>query len=1007
MESTDIMIDTDLSSAEDFSFLRARGIELIQKLAGKVWTDYNSHDPGITLLEAICYALTDLGYRTSFNVEDLLARVNDEAELPPGFYSARQIFSSGVVTVLDFRKLIIDVEGVRNAWIETSDDYEVPLYLGTVQPKEGQNAYELSYDETAGGALRLKGLYKVIVEVEEGMAAEHHDEVLQRVRTIIQEHRNLCEDIVTVNSVEYEPFTMEADIQVSEGADIEKINALIFQLIQNLFAPAIQFYTLDQMLDKGYTIEQVFEGPALKHGFIDAAELESSRRAPQVHLSDIIKNILKIEGVIAVKSCAFPAGSQSSFSEFTEYINMDALPGEKIVRLDIENSVIRFSRKGDRHRDAKSTEPSRKRVAALYKFLQSQNRSTKLKGPRLDLAAPSGNWMNVADYYPFQNNLPACYGTGEPVIAESGWRERMPFQIDHERQEAAYYSVSEQPITGLSLRKKQILQLKGYLLVFEQIMNDYLAQLDHLGNIFSFDAGIDRAYYSQSILDRVTDAAMLIKDVSRYHTNIEQAGSKKIFLEKREKILNHLLARFGEEMNSFSFYIHNSPAGKASDVISAKTAFLADYVQLGQEKNKGFNYNDHDNAWNTENVAGVKKRICRMLGIQNYSTRFTTADWIDVEKRQEANSPLRFVAVVRDPQNKSLLLESRAFETESEVRHIMNFIIQNGFYREQYQLEDKKGQFSYQLQMENDEKQKETVASMEFTTITNRDESFSKLIGLLENFGQQENFHLLEHILLRPKIDPHSVKSPTQDPESTTVSLLSVLRKPQTTLPAKTEQLQFPYKFRIDRSSEKGSLSWTLSLMRDSRTAALIVEEKFPLKKGAIERMVALKQAGADRVNYEEAKNADGYSVFVIKEKDRVLAKAKKAYKEKKDMDDEITLLVDFFSFQLNLMRAAANNDEVSESDIADPYSFQLSVLIPGWPLRFRDAGFKYLLEKAIYNELPSHIYPTIYWLDYKTMKDFEHVYKAWLHELTTNEIPDISRVNSLLTVFNEIRKMA
>ncbi|HEX7904858.1 MAG TPA: hypothetical protein VF487_13360 [Chitinophagaceae bacterium] len=1002
---TDVTINTDLTPAEDFSFLRARGIELIQKLAGKVWTDYNSHDPGITLLEAICYALTDLGYRTSFNVEDLLTHTNDEAGLPPGFYSARQIFSSGVVTVLDFRKLIIDVEGVKNAWIEMSDDYEVALYLSN-SSNEGQNFYELNYDETTGEPLRLKGLYKVVVEVEEGIAVERQDEVLHHVKAVIQVHRNLCEDVVTVNSVEYEPFTMEADVQVNEGADIEKINALIFQLVQNLFAPPIQFYTLDQMLNKGYTIEQVFEGPALKHGFIDADELIRSQRSPQVHLSDIINNILKIEGVIAIKSCAFPAGSQSSFSDFTEYINMDALPSEKIVRLDTENSIIRFSRKGDKHRDAKSTEPSRKRVAALYKFLQSQNRSTKLKGPQLDLVAPKGNWMNVADYYPFQNNLPACYGTSDPVIAESEGQRQFPFKKDHELHDTSLNNAIQQQIDYLPIRKKQVLQLKGYLMVFEQIMNDYLSQLEHLGDIFSFDGSIDRTYYSQSILNTVIDAALLIKDVSRYNTNIEKGGSRKIFLEKRGKILDHLLARFGEEMNSFSFYVHNSQTGRASDVIRAKTAFLSDYVQLGQEKIKSFNYTDRENAWDTLNVAGIKKRICRLLGIQDYSTRFTTADWIEVEKRQEANSPLRFVAVVRDPQNKNLLLESRAFETESEVRHIMNFMIQNGFYEQLYQLEDKKGQFSYQLQMENDEKQKETVASMQFATKTNRDESFSKLIELLRDFGQQENFHLLEHILLRPKIDPQSLKAPAQAPESTSVSLLSVLRKPQTPSPTKTEQVQFPYKFRIDRSSTKGSLSWTLSLMRDKRTAALVVEEEFPLKKGAIERMVAIRQAGADKVNYDESINADGYHVFVIKVKDRVLAKAKKAYKEKKEMDDEITSLIDFFSFQLNLMRTAANRDEVSETDLADPYSFQLSILIPAWPLRFREAGFKYLLEKAIYNELPSHIYPTIYWLDYKTMKDYENVYKAWLQELTTNEVPDISRVNSLLTVFNEIRKL-
>ena len=57
----------------DFNFLKEEGIRRIQELSGKIWTDYNVHDPGVMLLEVLCYALTDLGYRTSFDIKDLLA----------------------------------------------------------------------------------------------------------------------------------------------------------------------------------------------------------------------------------------------------------------------------------------------------------------------------------------------------------------------------------------------------------------------------------------------------------------------------------------------------------------------------------------------------------------------------------------------------------------------------------------------------------------------------------------------------------------------------------------------------------------------------------------------------------------------------------------------------------------------------------------------------------------------------------------------------------------------
>ena len=57
----------------DYSFLKQLGIEYIEKYGSKIWTDYNSHDPGITMLEALCYAITDLGYRINMPIEDILS----------------------------------------------------------------------------------------------------------------------------------------------------------------------------------------------------------------------------------------------------------------------------------------------------------------------------------------------------------------------------------------------------------------------------------------------------------------------------------------------------------------------------------------------------------------------------------------------------------------------------------------------------------------------------------------------------------------------------------------------------------------------------------------------------------------------------------------------------------------------------------------------------------------------------------------------------------------------
>ena len=59
-------------SPSSFTALREAGIAMLQTLCGETWTDYNLHDPGVTLLEQLCYGLTDLAYRTGFAAEDYL-----------------------------------------------------------------------------------------------------------------------------------------------------------------------------------------------------------------------------------------------------------------------------------------------------------------------------------------------------------------------------------------------------------------------------------------------------------------------------------------------------------------------------------------------------------------------------------------------------------------------------------------------------------------------------------------------------------------------------------------------------------------------------------------------------------------------------------------------------------------------------------------------------------------------------------------------------------------------
>ena len=43
-----------------YSYLQRQTLEEVHRLSGKVWTDFNAHDPGVTLADIANYALTEM-----------------------------------------------------------------------------------------------------------------------------------------------------------------------------------------------------------------------------------------------------------------------------------------------------------------------------------------------------------------------------------------------------------------------------------------------------------------------------------------------------------------------------------------------------------------------------------------------------------------------------------------------------------------------------------------------------------------------------------------------------------------------------------------------------------------------------------------------------------------------------------------------------------------------------------------------------------------------------------
>ena len=386
-----ITISKNISTQDDldYEFLRQKGQEYIERLSGNIWTDYNSHDPGITVLEMLSYAITDLGARIAMPLEDILSPA-DNSSIKSQFFSAAEILLSKPVTEADYRKIFIDIEGVKNCWLKK---YEKTVH---VDCKNDQLSYDagdfpdIKKDERK--EFILNGLYKLIVDYDEKVLNEAEDEEqkIEEIDSLItqkyHQNRNLCEDLVEIEKVKTHPIKVCASIEVEPEVDEEKVHAQVLRAIDAYFSPKLWFYSLQQMFDKGYTSDQIFEGPVLENGFIDNVEMNKAKLRTEIRLSDLVQLIMKIEGVKLIKDISINDCSDGEV-EKDEWLVCVA-DGKKPVRCD--KSAFSY------FKGVLPVNVNHKKVAEYMLEMQTEEEEKQaLAGFEKDLPVPNGDYLGT------------------------------------------------------------------------------------------------------------------------------------------------------------------------------------------------------------------------------------------------------------------------------------------------------------------------------------------------------------------------------------------------------------------------------------------------------------------------------------------------------------------------------------------------------------------------------------------------------------------------------------
>jgi len=898
-ENKHISISKNIETEDqtDFHFLRRTGIQYIEELGGKLWTDYNSHDPGITTLEVLSYAITDLGMRMNLNMEDILASEDADKDIHTQFLKATEILPSRPLNELDYRKLFIDITSVaghkrpiRNCWLVPKNE---ALY---VDCKTGQIDFKPIGEKTQ--SFNVKGLYDLYVDYAEdiddiGKGCEKSNvniQILDRYHA----NRSLCEDLAEIKEVETQKVAVCARIGLVNKADEELVHAKVLKAINNYLSPEVHFYSLKQMLDKGLPTDQIFEGPLLDNGFIDTVELSNSQLRREVRLSDIIAEIMKIDGIKEIHEISI-AGCDSVIKQTNDWL----ICIEKGRKPELcELSSFSYS---------KGSLPLNINDNKVQDYLETLKREEEVlrddARQNKELTLPQGTSYDISNYATILNEFPDTYGVGMSGIIGNQTPERE------------------------ALAK----QLKGYLLFFDQILAGYFKHLEKVKEVLSVSGGLKRTFFTQA-LKNIKGFDEL---VSNYSAESDDELTDSLYeeldnsVERRNEVLDHLLSRFAETFSDYTFLM-KSLYGKSTDeiVLNNKETFLHEYKSLSKDRGLGYNYTlfaDSD-LWNTNNISGVQKRIARLLGIKNYTQRNLSQSPVSIIKAQDSEGKASYTWKIKDADNNIILSSVNTYKIEYAATKNLNEAIYQTIQIDQEDLEN----------------------------ALEQDLSANQLIG---------------NILIRFSLGGNYYFEIVDDTEEQNIIATHKKTNPYPNIEALKEGIRQTVKYFKYCFTEEG----------------IFLVEHLLLKPTA-----------------KDYKIMGGIGCMSIEETFKVMYDI--------ETEDAVTGSVEYSEAFMS------SCEEDCETDVFDPYSYRVSVVLPGFAYRFQDPDFRRYAETVIRQEIPAHVLAKICWVGDRLseketaqndLAEFEVAFKKYLSDKAKDNTANLGNsIHDLLIALTHLNNI-
>lgn len=500
-----------LPTGQDYNQMVQEGISSIAHHSGDIWTNYNTSDPGITMLQNLTYALVELGVKADLPIRTLLADPHGKIRYENQFIRPQDALTSNPVTLTDLSTLILNiVPAVRAVYLTAT-----PIKYGTFRAMTVQ----LDMLPTLVGKNAVSAQTTLNNRLAVHQALHQHGSVNQ-VFTLPQ-----------VLAPMY--LQLQGILYVQPQVEAEKYVAEVLFALNDFITPYPRFHSLENQVARGKGYAQLFEGPKVIRGYMEDLSTAQKKRAitaDQLNATLLALPLTEFVDQLQVN----PENPQHSAAtiepNLSPIIRLQDLSGITLIQNNQEVSVTTLNQQ--------------KVSYYLHRLLPA----SKARGP-LFPKDQQGNYHDLADYYSLQYQFPAQYHlTRNSKVS--------PLPKDQEA---------------------KVKQLKGYLALMEQTVADFMEQTSQLDELFSFRSGRNplqvtgKTYFFQGLY-AVPGIRDLLKGALEDTMSPPQGSSEQKAwqeytedrfnyyyrhlaaaqetpsqqLDRKRRVMEHLLARFGQ-----------------------------------------------------------------------------------------------------------------------------------------------------------------------------------------------------------------------------------------------------------------------------------------------------------------------------------------------------------------------------------------------------------------------------------------------------------------------------